>query len=178
MTNFWPDGIEVSDTASPLEILKSAQSDWVKRSDGVLTLILQETESRSGQDMIIVHAKHEPSNRTATLFSIVHRPDAPYPTRIQPRDNDLPDLLKKSYYKPGISNINLAVGLIPSTGKTVTNEWVCDTPMEFREQLAEVFNLGAIKGEVLNLVSNVRTEPVEELMEQQSEVPADHPGGE
>ena len=153
MSNFWPKGIELSDTQSPMEILGTAKDEWESNSGGALTLVLQMAESKSGNSMIIVHAKHNPTNRTATLFSVVHRPKAPYPATIQPREDDLPNFLKKSYYKPGI-DISAVTGFAGGIqGRIVENEWVSNTPAEFRAKLEEVFNLGVVKGQILNLVS-------------------------
>jgi hypothetical protein len=149
MTNFWPHGLELSDTQSPMDILNVAQANWESESKGLLTLVLQTAESKSGYDMIIVHAKHVPSNRTASLFSVVCRPGAPYPARIEPRDDTVPDFLKKSYYQPPV---NFMPSLVLKTeGQTVQNYWVADTPSEFRGKLQEVFNLGIVKSEVLSL---------------------------
>ena len=82
---------------------------------------------------------------------MIHRPGAPYPARIQPRDDELPDILKRSYYRPGIADIGATIGNV--TGRQVTNKWVCDTPSQFRSELANVFNLATLKAEVLSLVS-------------------------
>lgn len=153
MTNYWPSGLDLTDVQSPMAILREARSDWEEESDGLLTLILQTAESTSGNDMIIVHAKHNPSNRTATLFSVVYRPDIPYPATLLPKDDELPDFLKKHYIKPGIS-----IGL-PIEDKTVVNPWVADTPLEFRNNLTEVFNLAIIKSEVLSIVGSAEDAP-------------------
>lgn len=152
MSMFWPSNIELSDTEAPMEILETARKDWETESGGVLTLLLQEAESQSGHHMVIVHAKHVPSNRTATLFSVVHRPSAPYPVTIQPKDDALPVFLQKSYYQPAFSSIAATMGMVQ--GRQVTNKWVSDTPSEFRAKLSEVFNLGVVKCEILSLVSN------------------------
>jgi hypothetical protein len=151
VTQFWPPGLDLTDTASPLDILEEAQREWAEQSQGLLALVIQEAESTDGDRMLIVHAKHVPSNRTATLFSVVHRSDAPYPAKIQPRENELPDFLKKSYYRPGIGDLSAGMGL--ATGRQVTNKWVCDTPSEFRSELRNVLNLGIVKSEVLSIVS-------------------------
>lgn len=151
MNNFWPSDLNLGDTSSPLEILQLAKQEWTEMSDGLLTLVIQEAESTNNNHMLIVHAMHVPSNRTVTLFSVVHRPSAPYPVTIQPRDNELPNIFKKSYYKPGFADITAGVGSM--AGRQVTNNWVCDTPAEFRYQLAEAFNLGTVKSDVLSLVS-------------------------
>ena len=152
MSNFYPTGLKFDDTQSPMEILRVAQGDWKTNSSGVLALVLQEAKSQSGNDMIIVHAKHIPSNRSATLFSVVHRPSAPYPVTIQPKEGDLPNFLKKSYCEPGFAAIGAGISAMQS--HTVKNKWVSDTPADFREKLEEVFNLGFVKSAILNLVSS------------------------
>lgn len=156
MFSYWPDGLEVSDFQSPNEILIDAQSEWESNSGGVLTLILQKGESKSGYDMTFVHAKHVPGNRTASLFSVVSRKGNPYPVRLQPKDDELPNFFKKSYRTQNLSHIASAVKLATEwqEEKEVQNRWVADTPGEFREKLEEVFNLGSIKSEILNLVSS------------------------
>jgi len=160
MTSYWPSGLELKDTQSPLEILQEAKKEWEANSAGALTLVFQSTKSESGNEMIIVHAKHLPSERTATLLSVLHRETSPYPATIDPRDVDLPNFLKKSYYRPAI---HTALGQvlnpvkIQTDGYTVTNEWVSDTPAEFRKNLQLAFNLGTVKSEILNLACGVTT---------------------
>lgn len=163
MNKYWPDGLELSDTQSPLEILRDAESEWASSSEGVLTLVLQEAESQSGNDMIIVHAKHVPSNRTASLFSVVSRKGHPYPARLQPKEDELPNFFRKSYKTQNISSLTAMSRAVQqfSEEKWVNNEWVADTPGEFREKLEEVFNLGNLKSVILNLVSS-RTEGVQD----------------
>ena len=153
MTSFWPDGIQLSDLQSPMEILQEAQREWKLTSNGIMDLVLQPAKSTSGNDMVFVHAKHLPSNRTASLFAVVYRPANPYPVTIQPRDDELPDVLKKTYYKPGVDPFRTftSISVIKTDGRTVTNHWVSDTPSEFRTKLHEVFNLGIVKSELLNL---------------------------
>ena len=157
MSSFWPEGIKLSDTQAPREILEAAQEDWQTNSDGIMDLILQDAESESGNSMIVVHAKHVLSNRTATLFSVVHRPDHPYPVTIQIKEENLPNFLKKSYYRSGSASLfGTQANIASLTGGTVSNRWVSDTPPEFREKLADAFNLGAVKGEILNLASTAK----------------------
>ncbi len=153
MSNFWPKGLELTDTESPKQILETAQREWNSESSGALTLVFQETKSESGNDMIIVHAKHVPSNRTVTLFSVIYRPKMPYPATIQLKDDVLPNYLKKSYYKPSTIETLAGPGILNSQGRQVTNDWVSDAPAEFRRKLEEVFNLGIVKSEILSLVS-------------------------
>ena len=152
MSTFWPSDLEVKDTHSPMEILQEALRDWETNTDGLMTLVLQPTKSTYGDEMIIVHAKYVPSNRTASLFSVLHRPSNPYPVTILPRDDELPDYLKKTYRKPGPFS---RVVPIVVEGRTVTNDWVADTPLEFRAKLEKAFNLSVVKSEVLNLAREV-----------------------
>lgn len=153
MSSFWPTGVDLSDTQPPRQILKAAQGEWLENSDGIMDLILQDAKTKSGNSMIIVHAKHVTSNRTATLFSVVHRPNHPYPATIQFKEEDLPSFLKKSYYQPDSEALSQLGNIIGSPGKTVANEWVSVTPSEFRKKLADAFNQGFVKSEVLNLAS-------------------------
>ncbi|EKV01122.1 hypothetical protein Lepto7375DRAFT_3265 [Leptolyngbya sp. PCC 7375] len=152
MSNFWPNGLELSDTQSPREILKVAQDDWYKSSNGIMTLIFQDEESKTGNQIIIVHANHVLSNRTATLFSVVHRPEIPYPVTIFPREDELPNILRKSYQKKSVTGISVA-SVFQDLETTVSNPWVSETPSEFRKKLSDVFNLGIVKSTILNLAS-------------------------
>jgi len=149
MTNYWPEDIDIDDTGDPQDILLEAKDQWYNGSGGRLELVVQEAESKSGNKMLIVHAKHNPSNRTVTLFSVVHRPEQPYPARIQPKDVDIPNSLKKEYYKPGVAEVVNH----PFEGKCIVNKWVCYTPTEYRQNLEKVFNLGFVKAEIISLVS-------------------------
>jgi hypothetical protein len=162
---FWPEGLELSDTESPREILDSAREDWESTSGNVMTLLFQEAKAQSGDDMIIVHAKHVPSNRTASLFEVVHRPNAPYPVTIQPKDEKLPKYLKKSYRResPYSAISASAISAMTQAGQLVENEWVAESPGEFRKRLGKVFNLGVTKAEVLNLVSQNKSEEAPSL---------------
>ena len=92
----------------------------------------------------------------------------------QPKDEDLPDCLMKSYYRPGIANIDISMG-----GTLVTNEWVSDTPAEFRAKLIEAFNLSAIKTAIWSLVpsdssetSGGDEEPIEEEASEEKKSPS------
>jgi hypothetical protein len=161
MSSFWPDGIEISDTQSPKDILNTAQEEWQTASNGVLELVLQDAKSESGHSMIIVHAKNVANNRTATLFSIVHQPEKSYPVTIQPKKEDLPTFLQKSYYEQisqsQLKNLSVGLSMMAEKGKGISpviNPWVSDTPPEFRKKLSEAFNLGIVKREILNLTSS------------------------
>lgn len=149
MSEFWPDGLDLSNSQTPREFLEAAREEWDATSHGMLTLVFHDAESESGNAMIVVHAHHVPTNRTAELFSIVHRSSAPYPATIQPRETDLPKVLKKSYYEPGIGEYGVSL----PKGHNVTNEWVSATPSEFRQKLKKAMNLEVVQYEIFRLVS-------------------------
>jgi hypothetical protein len=162
MSDFWPSGLDMQDTASPEVILSTAGKEWSEESGGVVTLVIQGAESKGGDRLLIVHAKHVPSDRTVKLFSVLHRPNAPYPARIYPDEDKVPDYLKKRYYDPGFSLGSMrAVASVLSEreAREVTNEWVCDTPREFRSHLIEALNQGVVKSEVLGLIAGASSTP-------------------
>lgn len=152
MSNFWPSGLDLSDTQSPRDILKVAQEEWHQSSEGLMELVLQDARSKSDNIMIIVHAKHVASNRTSTLFSIVHRPNSPYPVTIQLEAHDLPNFLKKTYESASSYNMRFAIEAMASSQK-VSNPWVSDTPAEFRKKLSDAFNEGSVKSIIFNLAA-------------------------
>ncbi|MCI5164332.1 MAG: hypothetical protein D3917_20450 [Candidatus Electrothrix sp. AX5] len=173
MSSFWPEGLSISDIQSPYSpysILENAREEWETISDGVLTLVLQSSESEDSNAIITVHAKHIPTNRTAALFSIIHRLKEPYPVTIRPRNENIPNFLKKSYQlsrtSAGSAVTKVVAELeainnpmsIKKTQELITNKWVSDTPSEFRKKLADAFNLSVIKSAVLNLTSSVSSE--------------------
>ena len=172
MSNFWPEGLSVHDIESPYSpytILKNAREEWETISDGVLTLVLQSSESEDSNAIITVHAKHIPTNRTAALFSVIHRLNEPYPVTIRPRNENIPNFLKKSYQVSWTSAGSAAAKVvaefeainnpmsIEKSQKLITNKWVSDTPSEFTEKLTEAFNLSVVKSAVLSLASSKGT---------------------
>jgi hypothetical protein len=155
MTNYWPQGLDLIDAKTPFEILCEAQTEWKSSSGGVLKLILQIAESQAGHHMIVVHAEHVASNRTASLFSVISRKSHPYPARLQPKDEELPNFFKKSYKTQNFSAMASIPALMnQSKEEWRENEWVAETPSEFRIKLQDVFNLGNIKSIILNLLSS------------------------
>lgn len=149
MSIFWPSDINIQDTEPPIKILKGAKNDWEENSKGNLTLLFDKSTDETTTN-ITVYAEHTSSKKTATLFSIMHRSQNPYPVTIKPVYIDLPNHLKKSYYEPGITEVVTDYGF---KGRTVENKWVSDTPSEFRSKLSDVFKLGGIKHIILSLVT-------------------------
>lgn len=170
MPSYWPSGLELSDTASPMNILLDACNEWKTNSEGLLDLVMQTGQSNSGNDMIFVHVKHIPTNRTASLLSIVMRPGLPYPARLQPFEEDLPNIFKKEYPKRdsrfGISAASQALKTLESFE---VNQWVAETPSEFRSKLAEAFNLGSTKSIILSLLAVDECAEMIERSEQSSQ---------
>lgn len=177
MTSYWPSNLELSDTAAPMDILRDASEDWKVNSQGLLELVIQIAQSKSGNDMILVHAKHIPSNRTASLLSVVMRPNNPYPARIQPKEDELPNFFKKTYVKSGhdasSQGIESALRSMQGFQLTETNQWVAETPSEFRAKLADALNLGALKSIVLNLVARDTQPETDDESTQVADLPED-----
>ena len=123
MSRFWPEGIDIADISSPMEILEAASEDWVTESKGALKLLLQETETDDEELVINVHALDINHDRTMTLFRVVHRRDYPYPLTIQFKNNSLPVFLKKRYFAPGADIPASASDLVAkmAQGRTVEN---------------------------------------------------------
>lgn len=164
MNSFWPEGLSLKDVRSPYEVLQIAQQEWEKETGGAMTLLLQLAKSESGHAMIIVHAKYIPSDRTALLLKVIHRANDPYPVTIQPRSEQLPEFLKKSYYQIGFGDFSAVAGGVREglQGRTVTNKWVSDTPLEFHQKLSEALNLSEVTSAILGLASEVAPENPED----------------
>ena len=158
MRDFWPSGVDLEDTASPVEILKEANAEWVEKTGGKFELLIQEATSKDHGVVVIVHARHSPSNRTATLFSVTHRPAAPYPARIWPKGDELPNTLKKTYYQAGWDALSSSFS---RPGREVTNEWVADTPAEFRVHL-KASDKSSVRHEICAAISGIDDNEVKE----------------
>jgi len=164
---FFPEGIELSSILSPSEILEEARRDWEVNSNGLLLLRISQVPIESEEESILdVYIVHSPSKRMAKVLSVAHRPNQPYPIEIRPESFNIPKYLKKSYEiqtrrSPSSSlffsladQMRAIERTLPEvTTKTIINEWVCDTPAEFREKLEKAFNLGAIKSTINNIIA-------------------------
>ena len=159
MSSFWPKDLSLDDTQSPYEVLLIAREEWEDKSAGAMTLVLERGAFEDGNTIILVYAKHVASNRTATLLSVVHRPKEPYPATIQPRKEELPDILRRSHYQTALAEGFAAMAL---RGQMVENKWVCDTPSEFREKLIKALNLPSVKTAVLSLASDIAVDTRED----------------
>jgi hypothetical protein len=162
--SFFPEDIELSDIRSPSEILSEAQSEWEGHSNGLLLLRVSPAALEGEDEFILdVYIVHSPSKRMAKLLSVAHRPEHPYPVEIRPESFDIPRYLKKSYTVQARRSIPPLFSVpdylravekaIPEIStQTITNEWVCDTPSEFRENLRKALNLGSVKSAINNII--------------------------
>ena len=160
MAKYFPRDINISDISPPLAILRDAQSEWEEATGGALALDIDVGISDKGLSLISVRAVRRANDRSATLFRVTHRQDNPYPAAVIPEGEDLPTPLRKTYFQrgfPSLGGINAAVlasTMMNSEGKMSTNEWVADTPAEFRELLEKALTRGYAKGVILNLIAS------------------------
>jgi hypothetical protein len=162
---FFPDEIELSEIFSPSEILEDAKREWDAHSNGILLLQISQALLESEEELVLeVYIVHSPSKRMAKVLSVAHRPNHPYPIEIRPESFNIPKYLKKSYKTQSrrsasplfsIADQMRAIerALPEVVTQTITNEWVCDTPTEFREKLEKAFNLGTVKSTIHNIIA-------------------------
>ena len=162
---FFPDDIELSEIFSPSEILEDAKRDWDAHSNGILLLQISQALVESEEELVLdVYVIHSPSKRMAKVLSVAHRPNHPYPIEIRPESFNIPKYLKKSYKTQtrrspsplfSIADQMRAIerALPEVVTQTITNEWVCDTPSEFKEKLENAFNLGSVKSTIHNIIA-------------------------
>lgn len=166
MNSFFPTGLDIEDIESPVGILREAAADWKVDSGGVLLLNLRDSLTESGNVLIYVSAIHTVVKREGGLFTVVHRRNQPYPVRIYLKDDDLPNILKKSYYRkptPGLTELTSPFSGRP--GETVHNPWVSDTPAEFRDKLKKAFNDGSVTSIIQNIIARGHAGPFGEDVE-------------
>ena len=156
MSEYWPDDLDLTDTRSPLEILESVRQELIAMSGHRLTLDVIGTETGDGRVSIPVYAREMSAFRAAMLLEVTHRAGFHYPARIIPVTEELPDFLKKEYWKPGaVRDFGLSPALrsMEVFGTQVTNEWVCDTPTEFSDKLQQVLKRAEVKRALLGLLT-------------------------
>lgn len=157
--SFFPEDLDLSTLQSPVAILKEAQEEWKDRTQGALILHIVESDlSNSSQFIIDIILVHVASKRSARLLSLRHLPGKSYPVEIQPEAFDYPDYLVKQRVVPARKKSLLGPSILEGLGEiipqhTITNKWICETPLELRERLAEAFNLGSVKSLTVNLVA-------------------------
>ncbi len=170
--NFFPSDLEITNLQSPLDILSEAKLEWDSKGQGIISLLVDEGRSTSGSDstsvIIHVYALHIPSQRLARLLTIFHVTEKPYPARINPEKEDIPDYLRKE--RIGASSRSSLAAIesfrVSMSQNTSVDEWVCESPDEFRRQLVKALNRGSVKAAVTNIVT------VSSVDDETSEIPA------
>ena len=159
--SFFPSNLEIVNVQSPLDILSEAKDEWDAEGQGVITLLVDDgrsTKSDVVYAFIRVYALHIPTERVENLLTVVHVCDKPYPARIELEKEDTPAYLRKERYVParkaGLMNSDIFQALnktIPA--HTVYEEWVCQSPDEFRKQLAKALTRGSVKSAITNIIA-------------------------
>ena len=159
--SFFPHDLEIANVQSPLDILSEAKNEWDTEGQGVITLLVDEgrsTESDIVYALIRVYAQHIPTERIENLLTVIHVCDKPYPARINLAKEDIPSVLRKERLVP-VKNAGLmAAGLLQTLSEaipahTVSEEWVCQSPGEFRKQLAKALTRGSVKSAITNIIA-------------------------
>lgn len=162
--SFFPSDLEIINAQSPLDILSEAKDEWDAKGQGVVTLLVDEGRStlRSHGDidvtLIRVYALHIPTERVESLLTVIHVSGKPYPARINPEKEDIPAYLRKERFVPAKKAGLMPPSILQSISEaipahTVTEEWVCESPEEFRRQLAKALTLGHVKSAITNIIA-------------------------
>ena len=159
--SFFPHDLEIVNVQSPLDILSEAKNEWDAEGQGVITLLVVEgrsTESDIVYAWIRVYAQHIPTERIENLLTVIHVCDKPYPARIDLVKEDVPAVLRKERLVPAKSPGLMTAGLLQTLSEaipahTVSEEWVCQSPGEFRQQLAKALTRGSVKSAITNIIA-------------------------
>lgn len=159
--SFFPHDLEIVNVQSPLDILSEAKNEWDAEGQGVITLLVDEgrsTESDIVYAWIRVYAQHIPTERIENLLTVIHVCDKPYPARIDLVKEDVPAVLRKERLVPAKRPGLMTAGLLQTLSEaipahTVSEEWVCQSPGEFRQQLAKALTRGSVKSAITNIIA-------------------------
>ncbi|MFN9610547.1 MAG: hypothetical protein ACK546_00080 [bacterium] len=160
--SFFPHDIEIANLESPLDILSEAKLEWDSEGQGIISLLVDEGQSTSkdGTTFALIHVfvVHIPSQRVAGLLTVFHVSGKPYPARIKPERHDVPDFLRKERAVPprptDLSKQHVLSSFASmAPAHTVVEEWVCESPSEFRKQLAKALTQGSVKYTITSIVA-------------------------
>ena len=160
---FWTDDINTDEVRSPSDIMADAGEELESRT-GKLTVSIVESQL---EDRVVFafEVMQLESRATRNLFEASHRLDQSYPAVISPPAPDIPEFLKKERYIPGQprdSAVSVAANfrrMVEGTpGRFVENEWVCVTPVEFKDKLTELFSKDYVKVQIISLLATTRSE--------------------
>ena len=80
MTSFWPEGLNIEDTRSPLEILEQAVDDWKKGGKGIIRLHVDSKQTEDGLEAHVATVVHVASSLASeALLQIENHPRKDYP---------------------------------------------------------------------------------------------------
>lgn len=129
---------------------------------GKLTYAIESTRL---EDRVVLsfHVVRRDLDRTMHIFDASHRPAEPYPVAIDPPKSDIPEFLKRRRFvagKRGLAGLGYGdllgeslLALSDTPGKYVTNEWVCATPIEFRQKMTELFAKEFVTARIVSLLA-------------------------
>jgi hypothetical protein len=160
--SFFPSDLEIANVQSPFEIITEAKREWDTKGKGIVTLLVDEggstSESDTAMTFIRIYALHIPTERVESLLTVVHSCGKPYPARIKPEKEDTPDYLRKEIIVPAKKARTITPGILQAISEAipahaVSREWVCESPEEFRRQLAKALTLGSVKSAITNIIA-------------------------
>lgn len=151
MSYFWPKDLDLKLIQSPEEILNEAKEEFLRESDGLISLDLTITQSVEGNDECTVRAISNLTNRSVTLFRVVSRSGYPFPNVLVLQEDSLPPYLMKNVKKrtPGVSLPR--VDFMISQEVEVPNEWVSSCTSEFRKRLQTALTSVYVKSCLTNI---------------------------
>ena len=164
--SFFPRDLEIVNVQSPLDILSEAKNEWDAEGQGVITLLVVEGRSTTPDIVyacIRVYAQHIPTERIEYLLTVIHVCDKPYPARIELVKEDIPANLRKERFVPAMRGGLVSSDFFERVNKaapahTVSEEWVCQSPGEFRKQLAKALTRGSVKSAITNIIAASTTD--------------------
>jgi hypothetical protein len=160
--SFFPSDLEIANAQSPLDILSEAKNEWDTKGQGIVTLLVDEGRpaSQGDSDLTLIHvyALHIPSERVESLLTVIYASGKPYPARINPEKDDIPEYLRKERFVPARKSGLMPPSILQAISEaipahTVTEEWVCESPDEFRKQLSKALTLGRVKSAITNIIA-------------------------
>jgi hypothetical protein len=158
--SLWPTDLHTDDVRTPTEILVEQAQLLEKETKGVLQGRVTEPEVE-GRKILAFEVVAPRIPVTTRLFEVQQSPQLEYPVAIIPPNVAIPDYLKREVYRPSGMEAVLAGPVV--AGRMETNEWVADTPLEFRKKLEKLLSSSGVKAILYSLLArSKRTNPASE----------------
>lgn len=158
--SLWPEDLQTQDVRTPAEILSEQAQLLEQQTNGLLegSIVEQVLEDRK-VTAFEVSAPRIPE--TVRLFEVYQSLDLEYPVAIMPPNINIPDFLKREFYRPGPKEImkvmsevaTLSSNLWSRTGTWEKNDWVADSPSEFTKILEKLLSSGGVKAILYKLLA-------------------------